>query len=283
MAGYLLSSLAALATLLGGWLVVRFLRNGPSRTMRLVSGLAAGYLVAVSLGRVLPEALIHGGERMALWALGGFFLVHVIEHGISPHFHYGEEEHSHPGGTLTGVLALVGLSLHSFMDGMAITAALSVHSSLGVLVFMGVLLHRIPEGGTIASIFLARGFGARGAIRAAATLAVAALLGSAMPNWLHLPLGPVLGLSAGLGLYVACSDLLPEVQKEKGWRSTLSLLAGIGLYLGTSALVPHRHGHGHTLPVAAPASGQPATEPPKSVPDARDQGPHDHGAHDHRH
>lgn len=241
---YFLAPLAALATLFGGWLVVRFLQQGKHHLMRMLSGLAAGYLVAVSLARVLPEAMIHGGERMALWALGGFFLVHLIEHGISPHFHYGEEEHSHPGGAFSGILALVGLSLHSFMDGMAITAAMKAHSSLGMLVFMGVLLHRVPEGGTIASIFLARGFGARGAIRAAATLAGAALLGSFAPAWFHIPLGPVLGLTAGLGLYVACSDLLPEVQKEKGWKSTLSLLVGIGIFLLTATLVPHDHGHG---------------------------------------
>ncbi len=264
---YLLAPLAALATLLGGWLVVGFLQHGKHHVMRMLSGLAAGYLVSVSLARVLPEALMHGGERMALWALGGFFIVHVIEHGISPHFHYGEEEHSHPGGAFTGILALVGLSLHSFMDGMAITAAMKAHSSLGMLVFFGVLLHRIPEGGTIASIFLARGFGARGAIRAAGTLAGAALLGSIAPAYFHLPLGPVLGLTAGLGLYVACSDLLPEVQKEKGWKSTLSLLGGIGIFVLTAFLVPHDHGHG-----AAPAA---VSEP------AGDD--HDHAGHDHAH
>lgn len=241
---YLLAPLAALATLLGGWLVVRFFQ-GKGSLMRHLSGVAAGYLVAVTLVRIIPESLERGdhGHGIALWSLGGFLLVHVIEHGISPHFHYGEETHAHEGSHFTGIIALVGLSLHSFMDGMAVTASLEAQTGLGLLVFVGILLHRIPEGGTISSIFLVRGFGARGALLAAGGLAVAAWLGAVSQHFLELPLGPVLGLTAGLSLYVACSDLLPEAQKERGWKSTLGLLIGTVLFLLSSSLVPHQHVH----------------------------------------
>ncbi|MBK8792393.1 MAG: ZIP family metal transporter [Holophaga sp.] len=239
---YWLAPIAALATLLGGWLVVRYFQ-GKSSLMRHLSGVAAGYLVAVTLVRILPESIEQGGNGMAYWALGGFLAVHVIEHGISPHFHYGEETHAHEVTWLAGILALIGLSLHSFMDGMAITAAIRTQSSLGTLVFMGILLHRIPEGATISSIFLVRGFGARGSMLAAGGLALAAWLGAVSQEFLKLPVGPVLGLAAGLGLYVASSDLLPQAQKEKGWKSTLGLLTGTLLFLVTSALVQHNHGH----------------------------------------
>jgi len=239
---YWLAPVAALATLFGGWLVVRFLQ-GRASLMRLMSGVAAGYLLAVTLVRVLPESVEQGGEKMALWAVAGFFLVHFLEHGISPHFHYGEETHPHSGGAMTGLLALLGLSLHSFMDGMSITAAMRTHSGLGLMVFTGVLLHRIPEGATISSIFLVRGFGNRGAVLAAGFLALAAIIGSMSQGLLHIHLGPVLGLTGGLGLYVACSDLLPEAQKEKGWKSTAALLLGIGLFVILLYLAPHHH-HG---------------------------------------
>jgi len=211
--------------------------------MRYVSGLAAGYLVSVTLVRILPEAVESGGENAMLWALGGFLLVHFLEHGISTHFHYGEETHVHEGTHMTGVLALIGLALHSCMDGMAITAAMRVQTNLGMLVFVGILLHRIPEGATITSIFLVRGFGATRAIAAAGVLAAAAMVGSMGQEYLHVPIGPVLGLSGGLGLYVASSDLLPQVQKEKGWKSTLSLAVGVLVFLVTSHLAPHAHGH----------------------------------------
>lgn len=242
---YLLVLAACLATLLGGWLVVRFLHDRAS-VMRHISGMAAGYLVSMAIVRIMPEALHLGGYQMALWVVGGFFIVHVIEHGITPHFHYGEESCEHEeGAAMTGVMALVGLSLHSFLDGMSITAAMRVESALGILVFIGVLLHRVPEGATISSIFLVRGFGPRGALLAAATLAAAALLGALSQGVFRIPVAPVLAISAGLAIYVACADLLPQAQKERGWKSTASLASGVLLFFLTSIAMPHHHGHGH--------------------------------------
>lgn len=240
MSTFWIASFASLATLLGGWGVVRFLQ-GRAQFMRLLSGVAAGYLLSVTVVRIIPECLeAKGGEINAYWVLAGYLLVHVMEHGITLHFHYGEETHT-DGSPLSGVLALIGLSLHSLMDGVAIAAALSTHSNLGPLVVLGILFHRIPEGGTIASIFLVRGFGNRAAMLAAGTLALAAMLGAAGQSLLNLPTGPILGLTAGLALYVASSDLLPEVQKVSGLRSTIALLSGVGIFLLSSRLLPHQH------------------------------------------
>ena len=233
-----LSILAALGSLLGGWVVVRFLR-GRASVMRLVSGVAAGYLLAVALMGILPECLSpeNGGHANAIWILFGFLLVHLMEHGITPHFHYGEETHA--GSRLSGVMALVGLSLHSLMDGVALAAALAAHGNLGMLLFAAILVHRIPEGGTIASIFLARGFGAAGAIMAAGVLALATLIGAWGQELLRIPAGPTLAAAAGLAIYVASSDLLPEVQKEPGWKSTFAIASGLGLYLVSAHFLPH--------------------------------------------
>ena len=236
MSIFLLAPLASLGTLLGGWGVVQFLQ-GRAAFMRLISGLAAGYLLAVTLVRIIPESLELGASP--LWIIAGYLLVHLVEHGITPHFHYGEETHA--GTRRGGVMALVGLSIHSLMDGVAISAALLSHSNLGALVFIGILLHRIPEGGTIASIFLSRGFGNRGALLAAATLAAAALAGAMGQEFLRVPVGPTLAVSAGLSLYVASSDLLPEVQKEPGWRSTGAILTGVAVFMATTVLLPHHH------------------------------------------
>jgi zinc transporter ZupT len=232
--------LASLATLFGGWLVVRFLQ-GRASTMRLISGVAAGYLLSAAVVRIIPESLEQGGEGTAFWVLGGFLLVHVMEHGITPHFHYGEETHM-DGGPMTGIMALVGLSMHSFMDGLALAAAVRSSSNLGLFMFMALLLHRIPEGATISSIFLARGFGRRGALLASAGLAVATLLGAMSQSALHLSPAPVLAMAGGLVIYVASSDLLPEAQKERGWKSTLALLTGFAIFLITAMIAPHQHG-----------------------------------------
>lgn len=233
-----LSILAALGSLLGGWVVVRFLRDRAS-VMRLVSGVAAGYLLAVALMGILPECLSpeNGGHANAIWIVFGFLLVHLMEHGITPHFHYGEETHA--GSRMSGVMALVGLSLHSLMDGVALAAALAAHGNLGALMFAAILVHRIPEGGTIASIFLARGFSAAGAIAAAGVLAIATLMGAWGQELLKIPVGPTLAAAAGLAIYVASSDLLPEVQKEPGWKSSLAIASGLGLFLLSTHFLPH--------------------------------------------
>jgi zinc transporter ZupT len=246
---YALVAAACLATLLGGWLVVSFL-GGRDSVMRHVSGAAAGYLVAATLARVLPEALHIGGDGMALWAICGFLAVHVIEHGITPHFHYGEESADHRVTAAAGAMALAGLSMHSFLDGMSIMAAMRVERSLGLLVFAGILLHRVPEGATISSIFMVRGRGGRTALSAAGALTLAALLGASCQGILRVPEGPVLAIAAGLALYVACADLLPQAQKEKGWKSTLSLIAGALIFAAAAHLLPHGHAggtvpHGH--------------------------------------
>ena len=222
--------------------MVHFL-HGRASVMRLLSGAAAGYLVSVTLVRILPEALHLGGERMALWAVGGFLFVHLMEHGITPHFHYGEESHEHEGTAMSGLIALLGLSMHSFLDGMSITAAMGADAALGVLVFLGVLLHRVPEGATISSIFLVRGFGPKGALLAAGTLAITALLGALCQGIFAIPVGPVLAVAAGLALYVACADLLPEAQREKGWKSSASLAAGFLLFAAANFLLHDAHGH----------------------------------------
>jgi zinc transporter ZupT len=220
--------------------------------------MAAGYLVAATLARVLPEALRVGGDGMALWAIGGFLAVHVIEHGITPHFHYGEESADHGVTAAAGAMALAGLSMHSFLDGMSIVAAMGAERSLGVLVFTGVLLHRVPEGATISSIFLVRGSGVRAAMCAAGALALAALLGALCQGALSVPEGPVLAVAAGLALYVACADLLPQAQKEKGWKSTVSLAAGALLFAAANHLLPHEvHGHPGDAPHAAHSGAQP--------------------------
>ena len=111
MSTFWIASLASLATLLGGWGVVRFLQ-GRAQFMRLLSGVAAGYLLSVTVVRIIPECLeAKGGEINAYWVLAGYLLVHVMEHGITLHFHYGEETHTN-GSPLSGVLALEGRPHH---------------------------------------------------------------------------------------------------------------------------------------------------------------------------
>src|SRR5205085_8718824 len=95
--------------------------------------LAAGFLISVTVLDLFPEALVRGGPNAALVALVGYLLVHLTQHTLGRHFHFGEE--THEVSQVVSVSALIGLLLHTFVDGVAVASSLRVSSSLGALVF----------------------------------------------------------------------------------------------------------------------------------------------------
>src|SRR4029079_8744520 len=101
----------------------------------------AGVMLAVTMIGVLPTAL-HDGYHAAWFVLAGYLAVHVAQHVVNPHFHYGEE--THRVSAATGITALVGLSLHTFFDGVAIASGFLASTRLGLLLFLAVLVHKLP-------------------------------------------------------------------------------------------------------------------------------------------
>jgi len=205
-------------------------RHWNDLVLRYFVGLGAGFMLATSIVHMLPVA-VSKSERGPLLILLGYFLVHFFEHTIAPHFHFGEETHEHamnmPSASWT---ALAGLSVHAFFDGLSIASGLAVSRSLGILVFVAILLHKLPEGFTVASIAMASGQGRSGALRSSLVLAAATLLGAvslAEPSWVDVAL-PV---STGVTLYVAASDLIPEVNVLRSFRMAAAVFAGVALSL----------------------------------------------------
>lgn len=229
LAPLLLGLIAALANVAGGLILVSR-RHWNDLVLRYFVGLGAGFMLATSLVHMLPVAVAQS-ERGPILILTGYFLVHFFEHTVAPHFHFGEETHAHamkkPSAPWT---ALTGLSVHAFFDGLSIASGLAVSRSLGILVFVAILLHKLPEGFTVASIALASGQGRSGALRSSLILAAATLLGALSlvdPGWV----GVALPLSTGVTLYVAASDLIPEVNSIRGVRMAASVFAGVALSL----------------------------------------------------
>jgi ZIP family zinc transporter/zinc and cadmium transporter len=127
--------------------------------------------------------------------------------------------------------AIVGLSIHSFFDGVGIASGFLHSPGLGVLVFLAVMLHKLPEGLTIASVVVAGGRAAGAAVLAAAALGGATVLGVVLTD-LATPLQRHgLALAAGVTLYVAASNLVPEVQKARRPALTLAFLGGAAALL----------------------------------------------------
>ena len=95
------------------------------------------------------------------------------------------------------------------------------------MIFFSVFLHKLPEGFTVASLVLASGMGKRNAILAAGLLGVATLLGVLLTSALQGQLKYALPVSGGVTLYVAATDLLPEVNREPNWRMALLVFVGV--------------------------------------------------------
>jgi len=233
----LFSLIAAGATLAGGVVATLPGRLG-HRRLSLIIAFGAGYILAAALVSLLPESL----ELVAsapLWILGGYAIAHLCEHTFTSHFHFGEETHTeHFASPGVGISALVGLSLHAFFDGVAISSGFLVTPALGVLIALAVVLHKVPEGVTIASLMLAAGRTKTRARQAAALLAVATVVGAMCMSFLGEELkGIGLALSCGIALYVAATDLMPEINQHPEGRYSLSALTGVLLYFGVHTIM----------------------------------------------
>ncbi|HWQ03198.1 MAG TPA: ZIP family metal transporter, partial [Candidatus Nitrosotenuis sp.] len=192
--------------------------------------LGAGFMLGVAFLEMLPESLRLGGETSLLWALAGYFLVHLFEHTLAPHFHFGEETHvEEVAHAHVGYTALLGLGIHAFFDGVAIASGFLISTWLGGVVFLAVFLHKLPEGFTVASLMMASGQGRRAAQLSAGALGAATLLGVLLMNFFRGEVTYALPLSAGVTIYVAASDLIPEVNKEPGIKMALWVFLGLAL------------------------------------------------------
>lgn len=231
----LVYGLSAAAANVVGALAVASGRRWSVRALDRTLAFAAGFLLSVAFAELVPEAVMRGGRSAAVTALLAYLAVHLTQHTIGRHFHFGEETHA--VSKVVSRSALIGLLLHTFVDGVAVASGLLVNGVVGGLVFLGVLLHKFPEGLAISSLFLAAGATRATAIAAAAALGAATLLGVALTDSVGGLRDHGLAISAGVTIYVGASNLVPEFQARGGWSTPLSFLAGCGAYFAARAVL----------------------------------------------
>jgi ZIP family zinc transporter/zinc and cadmium transporter len=205
------------------------------RVIELLVAFGAGFMLAVAIVELLPAALSRSGAVAPGLVLVGYLAVHLTQHTVTPHFHFGEE--THHVSRLAGTSALVGLLLHTFFDGVAIASAFLVRPELGIMVFIAIFLHKLPEGVTISSLMLAVGRSGGQAVSAAAMLGAATLAGVLLTDQVGFLVRHGLALSAGVTIYVAASNLVPEFQGKRGWRLPAAFFAGAGVFFATKLLL----------------------------------------------
>lgn len=224
----LLGLTAALANGFGGFIIVQ--KHWERSYLKYFVALGSGFMLAAALMEMIPESATLAGSRTPMWVLLGYLLVHFFEHTVSPHFHFGEETHHDEFmHAHKGYRVLLGLVIHAFFDGIAIASGFLVSQWLGWVVFLAVFLHKIPEGFTVASVMLASGSSRGGAFGSAALLGIATMFGVLTMGFTRQWVSVGLPVSAGVTLYVAASDLIPEVNKEPGVKMAVVVFFGVGL------------------------------------------------------
>lgn len=225
---------AALGNVLGALAVTRRAAAGLKLIEHFVA-FGAGFMLAVALVEILPEALVKSGAAGPALVLAGYLAVHLTQHTVTPHFHFGEETHAVT--RIAGTSALVGLLLHTFFDGVAIASAFLVRTELGVMVFIAIFLHKLPEGVMISSLMTAVGRSGGQAVGSAALLGVATVLGVLLTDQVGFLVRHGLALSAGVTIYVAASNLVPEFQHKPGWKLPTAFFAGAVVFFVTKAIL----------------------------------------------
>src|SRR6202166_5012898 len=224
----LLGLTAAGANVFGGAIIVQ--RNWERSYLRYFVALGAGFMLATALVEMVPESVQLRGPYAGFLILGGYLLIHFFEHAVTPHFHFGEETHKgefvHAHKSYS---VLLGLVIHTFFDGIAIASGFIVSSWVGWVIFLAIFLHKIPEGFTVASVMLASGQSRRIAWGASILLGASTLAGVLTMAIFRHQVSFGLPLSAGVTIYVAASDLMPEVNREPGVRMALVVFLGGGL------------------------------------------------------
>jgi ZIP family zinc transporter/zinc and cadmium transporter len=225
---------AALAEVIGGALVLGK-KHWPARVQEYLLALSAGFLLSLVFVELVPQALKGMGSEGPLLMLAGYAVIHFFEHTVVGHLHFGEETHHEVMvSRVASVSTFLGLFVHAFFDGFTIAVGMQFNFTLGLLVFFAVLLHKVPEGLTIASVMLSAQCKRSTAMAASVSVGVATLLGAlaalALGGVSERVVGLAFAFSAGVATYVGASDLIPEINHSRNRVIPLLVFAGMLLF-----------------------------------------------------
>ena len=248
------SLIGGVFSLVGGFLLLRN-RTSTERLARYATPFAAGALLAAVFMDLLKEGVAEAGaESVLTWALIGvvtFFFAERFLHWF--HHHHQEAGHEDPKVKLV----ILGDTIHNALDGVAIAAAFLISVPTGIVTTLAVAAHEIPQEIGDFGLLLSKGMVPRKVILvnifSALATTVAAVLTFAIGSEDKLPLGMLLGLSAGFLLYIAASDIIPDIHEHSprhklfDWQPFM-LLVGV-VVVAVSIQISHKYiDAGHTDP-----------------------------------
>ncbi len=223
---------AFVATLIGGSFALKFRDH-----LHLILGFSAGAVAGVALYDLLPEAISLGTtyyapETIALFVSLGLFGYLVLDRLILLHAHGEAHQENEP----RGFFGALTLSVHSFLDGIAIGIGFQASAAVGAIVTVAVLTHDFSDGINTVNLVLRNRGSAKRAARWLFVDAVAPVLGAASTLLFRIPesaISLVLAVFVGTFLYLSASDLIPESYHEhpRFLTTIMTLLGAATLYM----------------------------------------------------
>lgn len=232
-----LAAVTVVSTLAGGLVALRL-----ARELTTAIALTGGIVVAVALFEVLPEAIEAVGDpqRIGLLVGAGFVFFFLAERALVLHHRDDADQvHSH---AQVGALGAAGLSVHSFIDGLAIGIAFGLSTETGLLVFLAVVAHDFADGLNTVGFVLRQSGDRRRAIRWLAIDAAAPLVGAVVGSAFSISeknLGALLAVYVGFFLYMGATDLLPHAHQHPSGRRVLLTVVGFAAVLALSLIAGH--------------------------------------------
>ncbi|MCL5772780.1 MAG: ZIP family metal transporter [Firmicutes bacterium] len=247
-----LAVIAAFADVVGGCLTM-MKKQASKQTLLYFTALAAGFILSAAILDRVPEAM-EKNPHGALYILIGFLVLYLIENLFSIHAHSQEEVESKAGYTEHGhslvgrqicdgdclisptasYAAIVGLVIHTFFDGVAIAAGFSMGIHTGVLMFLAVIFHKLPEGFSASSLMLASDQSRNVAFSSAVLLGISTIAGAVFAYFVshgnETIARVLLTLATGSFLYIGASDLIPATSAGRNKVSVLFVILGVILF-----------------------------------------------------
>lgn len=245
---FLVSASAFLSAAIGGLLALRAVRY-----VGLIIAAGAGIRIGAAYFDLIPESVEHLGGSLDLAMLCtafGFLAFYAVEkltalhvgHETATELDHGDSAHRH-----IGFIGSAGMSLHSFLDGVALAAGLSIGGGLGLVIAAVVITHRFSDGIGIVSMQLASRAPRAEIYRWVALVAIAPVAGVIVGLLLPVPdmvLGGMLGIFAGFFLYIGAAELLPEAHRNDRSRWVVAAtMAGVAAIYAFSVFAGAVGGH----------------------------------------
>jgi zinc and cadmium transporter len=227
------ASLLAGVVTTAGILTIRRFEAWARQNITYFACFAAGVLIAVSFMHIVPKSFAMNTQAPA-YLLGGYLLMHLLNRFLTAYVC----DKSETAEYALGLVPLLGIGFHSFLDGVVYSISFSVSVFTGALVTLGMVLHEFPEGIVTYTLLLRSGFTKRRSfllafLAAAVTTPIGTLVSYPFISQIDQPLlGALLALSAGALIYVGATHLLPRAETEPRRFSLVALASGVIVALG---------------------------------------------------